>query len=71
MPNSQKIEAFDIFLRDETLPIKYKPKHPKKGEHKEWNGRTHVQEDQKNPPRRVNHKGNIKFPNPLLSREAY
>jgi hypothetical protein len=40
MPNSQKFQAFDIFLNDETLPIKYKPKHPKKGEHKEQNGRT-------------------------------
>jgi hypothetical protein len=29
---------------DETLPIKEKPKHPKRGEYKEQNGRTHVQE---------------------------
>jgi hypothetical protein len=27
---------------DETLPIINKPKHPKKGEYKEQNGRTHV-----------------------------
>jgi hypothetical protein len=27
---------------DETLPIIDKPKHPKKGEYKEQNGRTHV-----------------------------
>jgi hypothetical protein len=32
-------------LIDETLPIITKPKHPKKGEHKEQNERTHVQED--------------------------
>ncbi len=25
----------------------------------------------KEPPKRANHKGNIKFPNPLLSHEAY
>jgi hypothetical protein len=25
----------------------------------------------KEPPKRVNHKGNIKFPNLLLSQEAY
>jgi hypothetical protein len=25
----------------------------------------------KEPPKRANHKGNIKFPNPLLSQEAY
>jgi hypothetical protein len=25
----------------------------------------------KEPPKRANHKGNIKFPNPLLSPEAY
>jgi hypothetical protein len=25
----------------------------------------------KEPPKRVNHKGNIKFLNPLLSQEAY
>jgi hypothetical protein len=30
---------------DETLPIINKLKHPKKGLHKEQNGRTHVQED--------------------------
>jgi hypothetical protein len=32
---------------DETLPIKNKPKHPKKREYKEQNGRTHVQEDKR------------------------
>jgi hypothetical protein len=33
-----------MFLKcvDETLPIAKKPKHPKKGEQKEQNGRTHV-----------------------------
>jgi hypothetical protein len=30
----------------------------------EQNGRTHVQEDKKEPSMRANHKGNIKFPNP-------
>jgi hypothetical protein len=32
---------------DETLPIINKPKHPKKGENKEKNGRTHVHEDKR------------------------
>ncbi len=29
------------------MPIIKKPKHPKKGEYKEQNGRTHVQEDKR------------------------
>jgi len=29
----------------ETLPIIDKPKHPKEGENKQQNGRTHIQED--------------------------
>jgi hypothetical protein len=32
---------WDIY-NDETLPIINKPKHPKKGEYKEQNGRTHI-----------------------------
>jgi len=61
-------------MTDETLPISNKPKHPKKkggGEYNEQNGRTHVQEDKRIT--QENHKGNIKFPNPLLLllREAY
>jgi hypothetical protein len=48
-----------------------KPKHPKEGVYKEQNGRTHVQEVKKEPPKRANHKENISwmFLNPLLSRE--
>jgi hypothetical protein len=46
----------------ETLPIINKPKHPKKGEYKEQNGRTQIQEDKK-PPKRAKHKENIKFLN--------
>jgi hypothetical protein len=34
------------------LPIINKPKHPKKGEYKEKNGKTHVQQDEKNHLRR-------------------
>jgi hypothetical protein len=41
------VNAIFDYLIDETLPIKYKPKHPGKGEYKEQNGRTHVQEDKK------------------------
>jgi hypothetical protein len=32
---------------DETLPIIKKQKHPKKGENKEQNGRTYIQEDKR------------------------
>jgi hypothetical protein len=32
---------------NETLPIITKPKHPKKGQYKEQNGRTHFQEDKR------------------------
>jgi hypothetical protein len=32
---------------DENFPIINKPKHPKKGEYKEQNGTTHVQEDKR------------------------
>jgi hypothetical protein len=53
------------------LPIINESKHPKKGENKKQNGRTHVQEDKKKPPKQVKLKGNIKFPDPLMSREAY
>jgi len=38
-------EAYQIRKGDETLPIINKPKHPKEGEYKEQNERTHVQED--------------------------
>jgi hypothetical protein len=34
-------------VSDETLPIINEPKHPKRREHKEQNGRTHVQEDKR------------------------
>jgi hypothetical protein len=53
------------------LLIKYKPKHPKKGEYKEQNGRTHVQEDKKITKEGETQGGNIKFLNLLQSREAY
>jgi hypothetical protein len=53
------------------LPIINKPKHPKKGEYKEQKGRTSCPRRQKESPKKVNHKGNIKFPNTLPSQEAY
>jgi hypothetical protein len=56
------------------LRIKIKSKHPKKGEYNEQNGRTHVQEN-KEPPKKANHKENIEFSNHLLLKpllqEAY
>jgi hypothetical protein len=42
---------FHRLLIDETLPIINKSKHPKKGEYKEQNGRTHVQEDKRTAKR--------------------
>jgi hypothetical protein len=56
---------------DETLPIINKPKHPTKwGKIKnKIEGPTSKKTTE--PPQRANHKGNIKFLNPLLSREAY
>ncbi len=57
---------------DETLPIINKLKHPKK----KWGNtrnkmKAPMSKKTKEPPKRANHKGNIKFTNPLMSREAY
>jgi hypothetical protein len=41
------IERNELVFNDETLPIKNKTKHPKKGEYKEQSGRSHVQEDKR------------------------
>jgi hypothetical protein len=57
---------------DETLPIINKPKQPKK---KGGNTRNKMEgstsKKTREPSKRVNHKGNIKFLNPLLSQETY
>jgi hypothetical protein len=50
------------------VPIINKSKHPKKGEYKEQNGKTHIQED-KRTTKEGKPQGNIKFLN--LLREAY
>ncbi len=50
-------------LDDETLPIINKPKHPKKrNTRNKMEGPT--SKKTKESPKRVNHKGNIKFQNP-------
>jgi len=55
---------------DKTLPIINKSKHQKKGKTKdEMEGPT--SKKIKEPPKKANHKGNIKLPNPHLLREAY
>jgi hypothetical protein len=55
---------------DETLPIINEPKHPKKGNtSNKMEGPT--SKKTREPYKRVNHKGNIKFLNPLLSQEIY
>jgi hypothetical protein len=59
------------FIYDETLPIINKSKHPKKGGNtRKKKGRTHIQEDIRATKREQTTR-NIKFPNPLLPREAY
>jgi hypothetical protein len=56
---------------DETLPIiKSQNTHKKKGIQKKQNGRP-MSKKTKEPPYNANHKGNIKFSNPLISQEAY
>jgi hypothetical protein len=51
--NSEKLNWFNLgnyqwdIYNDVTLPIINEPKHPRKGEYKEQNGRTHIQEDKR------------------------
>ncbi len=60
----QNVELHHI--DDETLPIINKPKHQKRGNTRnKMEGSTFKKT--KEPPKRANHKGNIKFLNPLLS----
>ncbi len=60
----QNVELHHI--DDETLPIINKPKHPKRGNTRnKMEGST--SKKTKESPKRANHKGNIKFWNPLLS----
>jgi hypothetical protein len=55
---------------DETLPIINKPKQPKKGNTRnKMEGSTSKMK--REPSKRENHKGNIKFLNPLLLQETY
>jgi hypothetical protein len=56
---------------DETLPIINKPKHQKRGKTRRIKMEGPVFKKTKEPPKRANHKGNIKFLNALLSREVY
>jgi hypothetical protein len=46
---------------DETLPIINKPKHPKKGGNTRNKMERPTSKKTKEPPKRVNHTGNIKF----------
>jgi hypothetical protein len=52
-----RVAILDSLSTDETLPIKYKPKHPKKGEYEEQNERTHSPRRQKNHLREQTTKG--------------
>jgi hypothetical protein len=52
---------------DETLLIINKPKHPKKRGNTRNKMERPTSKKTKEPPKKVNHKGNIKFPNPLTS----
>jgi hypothetical protein len=62
---------FHRLFIDETLPIINKSKHQKKGEYKEQNGSTHIQEDKKEPPKEGKPLGNIKFLSFLLLQKTY
>jgi len=68
-PGLPDFESYALLFSfsDETLPIINKPRHPKEGEYKEENGTT--SEKTKEPPKRKNRKGNLKFLNLLLSQE--
>jgi hypothetical protein len=63
------IKELNKDLTHETLPIINKPKHPPKK--KKGNTRNKMEgpmsKKTKEPSKRANHKGNIKFPNPFLS----
>jgi hypothetical protein len=48
------------------LPIINKPKHPKKGEYKEQYMKGPTSKKTKEPPKRANPEGNIKFWQPLM-----
>jgi len=72
--DSQKKEALS-HENDETLPTINKTKAPKKRGNTRNKMGGPTSKKTKEPPKRANHKGNIKFPikfpNLLLSREAY
>jgi hypothetical protein len=59
------------FVYDETLPIINKSKHPKKGGNTRKKKEEPTSKKTKEPPKEGKPPGNIKFPNPLLTREAY
>jgi hypothetical protein len=60
------VNAILDYLIDETLPIKYKPKHLERGDtRKKMEGL--MSKKTKKPPKTMNHKGNIKFMNPFQS----
>jgi hypothetical protein len=54
-----------------SLPIENQSTPKKKGGNTRKNGKIQCPRRQKEPQKRVNHTRNIKFSNPLLSREAY
>jgi hypothetical protein len=55
------------YQNDETLSIISNPKHPKKRGNARNKMEGPTSKKTKEPPKRVKHKGNIKFPNPFLS----
>ncbi len=56
---------------DETLTIVHKSKHGTRGKTRRNKMEGPTFKKTKEPPKRANHKGNIKFLNALLSREVY
>jgi hypothetical protein len=67
-----KFQALLLDLNDdETLLIINKPKDAKKGGKTKNKMEGSMSKKTKENPKKVNHEGNIKFPNPLRSQEAY
>jgi hypothetical protein len=60
----QKKKEIKIVVNDETLRIINKPKHQKKRGNTRNKMEGPMSKKQKESPKKVNHKGNIKFPNP-------
>jgi hypothetical protein len=79
MPTCLSVRSLDVrsqggknkSLLDGTLPIINKLKHLKKKGNTRNKMEGPTSKKTKEPPKRVNHKGNLKFPNPLFCHEKH